>query len=359
MMYQKRWFQGLVTTILIFVLILLVNKTEFVFDPVFTYIQAVAFPILAAGLLYYVSRPLMRLLETYKVPRIAAIFVVFLLIILVIYLIATYIAPIAQKQFSKFIDSTPDMVNEVESIIAYWQSNQVIIPDQFNDAIEDARNTLVSSLQGVIEETTKYIFIMVTGIVQFLFLLILVPFFLFFMLKDGDKLQPFLTKFFKEKRAESLSKLLKRVDHTLSAFIQGQLLVSVCVGVLLYIGYVIIGLNYSLSLALFGMLTNVIPFAGPFLAVIPAVLVAAFQDPMMIWYVLIIMIIAQQIEGNLISPNIMGKALDIHPLTIITLILAAGSIAGFLGLLFVIPFYGVIKTTIAHFYEDAFHSKKI
>ncbi len=358
-MYQKRWFQTLIVLMLVLLIFLLFRETQYMFLPIYTYIGAIALPFIIGGLLYYISRPLMHILEANKVPRIAAILIIFLLFILLIYLVITYIAPIAQEQFSRFIDNTDDWSREIQSIIQSWQNNQVIVPDQYAEPINNATSSLIGFAQSFATDLPKFVFNLISQIIQFVFLLVLVPFFLFYMLKDGDKLQPFLTQFFKDKRANSLARLLKRMDHTLSAFIQGQLIVSLCVGVLLYIGYVIIGLPYSLSLALFGMLTNVIPFAGPYLAVVPAILVAFFQDPMMVLYVIIIMIIAQQIEGNFISPNIMGKALQIHPLTIITLILAAGSIAGFIGLLFAIPFYAIVKTVVAHFYEEAFHSREI
>lgn len=358
-MYHKKWFQTLVGIILVCLLFWVLKHIEYVYQPIFTYVGAIAFPLITAGVLYYISRPIVHLLERYRVHRILAIFCVFILFIITVYLIVTFIAPIAQEQFTRFVDNLPAMIREVESIINYWQSNQEIIPDQFSTAITDAQNEVFSRAQEITGALTSFVIGMVTSLVQFLFLLILVPFFLFYMLKDGEKLQPFLAKFFKDKRAASLTRLFKRIDHTLSSFIQGQLTVSFCVGVLLFIGYTIIGLHYSLSLALFGMATNVIPFAGPYLAVIPAILAAFFQDPFMIWYVIIIMVVAQQIEGNLISPNVMGKALSIHPLTIITLILAAGSIAGFLGLLFVIPFYAVVKTIIGHFYEEAFDGREI
>src|SRR5690625_1727421 len=99
------------------------------------------------------------------------------------------------------------------------------------------------------------------------------------------------------------------------------------------------------------MMMNVVPFIGPFIAVIPALIVGAFQDPMMIIWVAIVTLIGQQVESNLISPNVMGRALNMHPLTIITVILAAGSIAGFIGILFAVPFYSVIKTIFVHFYH--------
>src|SRR5699024_12118745 len=132
---------------------------------------------------------------------------------------------------------------------------------------------------------------------------------------------------------------------------------SFCVGILLFIGYLIIGLKYSLTLALFAMLMNVIPFLGPFIAVIPALIVGLFQSPIMVVWVAIVTLIAQQIESNLISPNVMGRVLNLHPLTVITVILAAGSIAGFIGILFAVPFYTIIKTVVVHFYNTYQESK--
>src|SRR5690606_24530121 len=147
-----------------------------------------------------------------------------------------------------------------------------------------------------------------------------------------------------------IRKTLSDVDHTLQSYIQGQLFVSFLVGLMLLIGYWIIGLDYFLLLALIGMVTNVIPFLGPYIAVIPAMIIALVQDPIMAVYVAIIMLIAQQIESNLITPNVMGNALDVHPLTVITLILAAGNIAGLWGIILAIPVYAVIKTIAKNVY---------
>src|SRR5699024_4532461 len=125
----------------------------------------------------------------------------------------------------------------------------------------------------------SYLFGFIGQLISFILAVVLVPLFLFFMLKDGEKLIPHITQIFDEKKSKNIRSLLYKIDETLTAFIQGQLIVSFCVGVLLFIGYLIIGLNYSLTLALFAMLMNVIPFLGPFIAVIPALIVGAFQSP--------------------------------------------------------------------------------
>nr|WP_090085559.1 AI-2E family transporter [Lentibacillus persicus] len=346
-MVQKRWFQTLIALILIFTLILLVSAADFIFSPIFKYVGAVAFPLIGAGILFYLTRPVMHLLEKLKMPRIAAIMIVFLLLLAFLFVVARYIVPILQTQFSNLVNNIPTMVSGVQDLIGYWQSNQNLIPDEVNKTI----NNITSNLQTYIEKAMSFIFGFIGEFISILFALILIPFFLFFMLKDGEKFVPFITKFFKKKKAENIRELLTKIDDSLTSFIQGQLIVALCIGILLYIGYAIIGLNYALTLAIFGMIICVIPFIGPYLAVTPAIIVGFFQDPLMPVWVAIVMIVAQQIEGNLVSPNVMGKALHLHPLTVITVVLAAGSIGGLLGMLFAIPIYSVVKTIISHFYE--------
>lgn len=332
---------------MIFVLILLISVTDFIFDPIFKYMGAVAIPIVGAGVLFYLTKPIVKILDKYKVHRVISIIIVFLIIALLFYLIATYIAPIAQKQFSNLIKNIPSMVEGAQDLISYWQSNQDMLPAN----IDEMLNKFTSNLQSYIEVAMSFLFGFIGQFISFVFALVLVPFFLFFMLKDGEKFIPFVTQIFSKEKADNLKSLLHKIDDALTSYIQGQLLVSVAIGILLFIGYLIIHLEYALTLALFGMLVCVIPFIGPFIAVVPAVIVGLFQDPMTAVWVLVVMVVAQQIEGNLISPNVMGRALQLHPLTIITVILAAGSIAGFLGILFAVPFYAIVKTIIVHFYQ--------
>nr|WP_090235663.1 AI-2E family transporter [Lentibacillus halodurans] len=346
-MMQKRWFQTLIVLILVFLLILLVSAADFIFDPIFKYVGAVAFPVIGAGVLFYLTRPLMHLLEKLKLHRILAIMGVFLILLIALFLISRYIVPILENQFTNLVNNIPNMVSAVQDIIAYWESNQNLIPSEINETI----NQLTSNLQTYIESAMSFIFGFIGEFISTLFAIVLIPFFLFFLLKDGEKFVPFITQFFEKKKADNIRSLLYKIDDTLTSYIQGQLIVALCIGFLLYIGYTIISLNYAMTLAIFGMIICVIPFIGPYIAVTPAIIVGFFQDPLMPVWVAIVMIVAQQIEGNLVSPNVMGKALHLHPLTVITIVLAAGSIAGLLGMLFAIPIYAVVKTIISHFYE--------
>ncbi|GAB4074863.1 AI-2E family transporter [Barrientosiimonas marina] len=346
-MINKRWFQALIVLILGFLLLLLVSAADFIFEPIFTYVGAVALPVIGAGLLFYITRPVMHLLEKMKLNRIVAILLVFVLLLLLLYIVARYLMPILQTQFNNLVNNIPAMVAAVQDLVNYVQANQNVIPPGINDTIDN----VTSNLQTYIESAMSFIFGFISEFIGILFAVVLIPFFLFFMLKDGEKFVPFITQFLKKKKAANLRALLHKIDETLTSYIMGQLVVAFCIGVMLYIGYVLIGLKYALTLALFGMILSVIPFLGAYIGVVPGMLVGLFQDPLMPIWVALVMLVAQQIESNLISPNVIGKVLHLHPLTVITLVLAAGSIAGLLGMLFVIPVYTVAKTIISHFYE--------
>ncbi|SER89207.1 Predicted PurR-regulated permease PerM [Gracilibacillus ureilyticus] len=347
-MFEKKGVRFLVTSILIFTLIYLIHKTRFIFEPVGAYLGAIAVPIIGAGVIFYITNPVVNWLEKKKVPRLIGTFIAFLLLVVVITLVVLFVAPIVQQQFANLYESIPKMVKSAEQLIEIWQDNQNIIPPQFEGTIQN----IIDNLSTYAEAVTTGIIGVIGQIFSFVFAFFLIPFFLFFMLKDGHKFVPFISQFLSPAKASSFRQLAISINHTLASFIQGQFIVSVCVGVMLYIGYIIIGLEYSLSLALFAVVMNFIPFLGPFLSAIPAVIVGLFQDPLIGVWAAVVMFIAQQIESNFISPNVMGRALSLHPLTVITLILAAGGIAGFLGLLFIIPAYAVIKTIIGHFYQQ-------
>ncbi|PXW92090.1 putative PurR-regulated permease PerM [Streptohalobacillus salinus] len=354
-MTSQKPFRWLVYGILIFTLIYLISLTGFIFVPVGLLIASIAVPIVGAGLLFYITNPLVNLLEKYKVKRIFGVLIVFVLIILVGYLITLFLVPPLQEQMTRLVNNAPAIANWFEELWIMWQNRQEFLPQ----AMEDSVQNVIDNLDTYAENVITSLFSVISSLFSFLFSFVMIPFFLFFMLKDGHKFAPFITQFFSEQKAKSLNLLLVNINKTLSSFIQGQAIVSLVVGIILLIGYSIVGLNYALVLALFGLFMNLIPFVGPWLSAIPAVIIGFFQDPMVGVWTAVIMIVAQQIEGNFISPNVMGKVLNLHPLTVITVILAAGAIFGFVGLLLAVPSYAVAKTIISHFYHVYTNSRPV
>ena len=345
MWIRKPFFEYTTGFLLIVITIFFLGKIDYFLWPFEVIITTLFAPVVLAGVLYYILRPAVQLLGRY-VPKTVGILLIFGIIAVLLTALFYYFGPTIQQQVEKMAELAPEKVEEVteesEGAVSKYQ-----IGGLSGGELMDRLTGYVKTLSDRVLENVMNIITMLMNVV---IVLVLVPFILFFLLKDDNRLKPHLLKYIPEDHKAEGDKLLKDVDQTLSAFIVGQVIVAGVVGVLMFLGYLIIGLDYALSLSIFAMFLVVVPFLGPIIGIIPAVFVALMNyDLFMVVKVLLVLGAVQQLEGNLVTPNIMGNRLNIHPLTIILLLLVAGSLYGFVGILIAIPLYAVIKTLVHNF----------
>lgn len=346
-MTRKVWFQAGVGILLLLLIVKYIVEVNWIFDPFITIAKTVFVPLLLGAVFFYIFEPLQRLLEKYKFPRWSSILSVLITGSAVIWLFLSFVGPPVVDEIDKFAKKAPTMAKEITKSAEYVLKHREDLPPQINEWIDKAAN----SIQAIALVSGKVIVSFFQSIVSAAFTLILVPFFFIFLLKDHEKFSPFICGFFTGERKKWVQKTLGDMDHVLRTYIQGQLFISFLLALIMFIGYLIIGLEYALLLVIFAFFMNVIPFIGPWIAFMPALVIAFLQDPKMVLLVCIVTLVAQQTDSNLITPNVMGKTLDIHPLTVITIILAAGKIAGFIGILLAIPAYAVGKVVVRNIYE--------
>ncbi len=338
---------------LLFTIIWVGSQIDFVFQPFVIAFRTLVLPLLIAGVLFFLLRPPVQFLVKRKVPKSLAILLLYLIAAGALTVIGLSVGPMIKIQFAQLIAGLPGFVERaVDKVTELAQSDWLALwMDRFNlDPDGIAAN--VSGYAMTLVDLVSSNLTSVLGVVADVFLLIvIVPFVLYFLLKDGDKMFEGAIKLLPKARQADGRKLLLEMDKTIGFFIRGQMTVAACVGLLLLVGFQIIGLRYAVLLAFLAMVTNVIPYLGAFLSAAPAVLVGLAQSPDMALKVLIVTVVAQQLEGNLLSPWIMGKGLNIHPLTIILLLLVVGSLFGPIGLLFAIPGYAVSKVVAVHVYR--------
>lgn len=347
-MTNKKWFQVGVAVLLTILIIKYFLSISFLFTPFVIIAKTIFFPLLLGGVLFYMTEPIQRFLEKRKVPRWGSILTILMGLGLMIYIFVAIIGPPVGEQVNAFVKNAPQYANELDDLKDYALEKREDLPDNVKTWIDEA----VDSAQAFAVGFGKWIVQFLQSLFQAVFLLILVPFFFIFMLKDHEKFIPFVTQFFTGERKKWLEKTLRDINDVLKNYIQGQFLISAILALLIFIGYKLIGLEYALLLAIFALFMNLIPFIGPWIAVVPAIVIGYLQDPTLVFWVGLVTLIAQQTDSNLITPNVMGKTLSIHPLTVITLILAAGNIAGFLGILIAIPTYAVIRAIVKNIYEQ-------
>ncbi|MEB6333579.1 AI-2E family transporter [Staphylococcus pseudoxylosus] len=346
-MLNKVWFRTGIALLILFLLIKLVMEVHSVFVPFVIIIQSVLLPLLLSGFLFYICLPFQKILEKNKVPRWASITIIFIALFIIIGIIIRFIAPPIAEQIENLINQIPTLQHEIQYIINFALDQMERLPADVTDRINKMVQSMSDSTADILSNSFSYL----TSFISTLFLLIMVPFFLIYMLKDHERFIPFIAKLFKGDRKVFIVDLLKDLNHTVQSYIQGQVTVSIILGIILYIGYSIIGLNYTLLLVMFACVANMIPFLGPWMAFAPAAIIGIIQSPTTFIWVCIITLVAQQLEGNVITPNVMGKSLNIHPLTIIVVILAAGNLGGFGLILVAVPLYAVIKTIVRNVFQ--------
>lgn len=340
----------LLSAILLILLIILVGmQVKFIFNPIVIFVNTFFVPVLLAGTFCYLLIPLVEWLTKYVKKRSRAVILVFFSFIGLFVLALSQLIPALVVQIQQLIKALPGMFSGVRGQVKDWQlyiSSHPEIEQYITDWLE--KNQWKDKVAVVAQSVLDGTFSFLSGSISVVFTIFASFFILFFMLYDGPRFPRTFSKLFPPTYQPQLILMLKDVHIVLLSYLKGQVMVSFCVGVMAFIGYTIIGLDYALLLAFIAFLTNFIPYFGPFLGAVPAVVLAFLQEPVMALYAIIVMVVAQQIDSNIISPYVQGKTLQMHPLTIFIVLLVAGNIAGLVGVMFGIPFYAAAKTIFRH-----------
>lgn len=347
MWYKHNFFKYAMGLLLILVNILLLGKIDFFLVPLRNVLAMIFLPLLISGLLYYLMRPLVNRIVKFRIPRTLAIVIGFVLLIALLTIISASTGSMIVSQIKQLYGSLPGFFEIAgEKTVEFFKSGSLSFMP-----VDQLQQQISGLLQKIVPFLSNGLISGISVVANATAALVIVPFFLFYLLKDDRLFHQRLLAIIPEKHKDSGEEILMDVDKTLSTYIIGQAIVALTIGVLMYIGYLILGLDYALILALFALITAFIPILGAFIGIIPALLVGLTVSPLMALKVLILMIVVQQLEGNLLSPQIMGRRMNIHPLTFLVLLLVAASLFGFTGMLIAVPVYAVIKVIGKSFYK--------
>lgn len=358
----KRFFLNnkIVVSLLIMLLvginILVFSKVPFIFKPVSALLHTVAAPLLLSGIAYYLLNPLVdRLEKRSRVKRSFWIVILYLIIAGIITLILLMVIPIIRTQLIGLIDNFPRYSAQIQQEFINLTGSELFGRIQENVGVGTDVGDLASK---VTTWATSFLNNAVSGVGSFVGTLteivlavVTTPFILFYLLRDGKRLPDYLMRFIPNSLQPQTRMVMKEMNSQVASYIRGQIIVSCCIGVLLYIGYLIIGLEYSLVLAIVAACTAVVPYLGPAIAITPALIVAMVTSPFMLLKMVFVWTAVQLIEGKFISPQIMGKSLKIHPVTIIFVIIFAGKMFGVLGIILAVPGYAVLKVIATHGFQ--------
>ena len=341
-MLNNKFFRVAYSIILILLILFLWKQVNYIYEPLNSVVALLLTPLLISLFFYYLLRPMVRFLTKYVRSKSLSIIITFLLVILLIVTVSYFGGNIIQNQLKSltnlFSNYYVSVRNGLRSI-----DNEIILHYIEKYKIEEKLSSFVASLFTGIRNNFQGFFSTVTNIGT---IIILIPFILYYFLKDDYSMYQGLLAILPAKLKKLGGVVLIEADHTLAQYIIGQLMVAFVLGILSFIAYLIIGLPNALILSLIIMVTSFIPFIGAILGALPAVLIGITSSFSLTLKVILVMILVQQIEGNLITPRLHGSRLQVHPLIVILIVMAFVTAFGFLGALFAVPSYVVARVLV-------------
>lgn len=326
------------------------SQVTFLFQPFVIVSNVLLLPLVLAFVLYYLIAPIVKFLEGRRVPRTLAILGVFLVLLLGGGLLVVTIGNAAYWQLLDLIERFPAYLQQLQDA-----AGRVQLPAIFESFGIEERFSLEQIIEwftdwalGVLPTVGASVGTVANIATSAALSLILLPVVLYYLLKEREHILGHLLQLVPDRFQPIVKSTAKDIDRGLASFIQGQLLVSFSVGFMMYIGLLIVGIEHALVLSLIGLFTNLIPYLGPILGAIPALIVGFVSAPILGAKVLLVVVIVQQLESFVITPQVMGRKLAAHPLAIILSLIIIGSLIGIVGLFLAMPIFVVLKIILGH-----------
>ncbi|HEM4054215.1 TPA: AI-2E family transporter [Streptococcus suis] len=343
----------LLVTLLTFVTIFIFSKISFLFRPIGSFLEIVLLPMILTGLLYYLLNPMVDWMEKHKISRTVGISILFVLISLLIIWGLAVAIPSIQEQVTSFAQNLPSNIQKIEGQVTSLLQDQRF--EQFRptalELLNKVNDQAVAYAQKFSTSAVNWASNLISTASQIIVAVLIMPFILFYLLRDGQYLNKHITQYLPTKWREPIGTVLSDVNGQLSNYVRGQVTVAIIVALMFSVMFSIIGLSYPITLGVMAGFLNLIPYLGSFLAMIPAVILGLIAGPIMLIKVLVVFMIEQTIEGRFVTPLIIGSSLSIHPITILFVLLTAGQMYGVLGVLLGIPIYASIKVLVKAAFE--------
>jgi len=278
-------------------------------------------------------------LQRHKVPRILGVIFIYLLVLLFLALVVTLIFPSLAEQIKELTNHFPDFMEKIGlSVNELWGKYQ----------IEGNLQNLLYKISGRLTEATSSFFATIIGLFGGLFSAIIVLVISFYLAVQEKGVKKFLISLTPENHQHYISDLIDRIQVKIGSWLRGQLLLMFIIGCLTFIGLYFLNVPYVLILALIAGLFEIIPYIGPIIAAIPAVILAFLVSPFLALLVIVLYVVIQQLENYVIVPQVMKKAVGLNPIVIIIVMLIGAKLAGVLGLILAVP----LTASVAEFLKD-------
>ncbi len=295
-----------------------------------------------ALMLAYFFDPLYKFLLNKKVPKVLAIIIVFGIIIALLILTIFFLIPNVINQLNTLYKEIPNFIENYQNLILSIkpQLSKFMNPADVEILLKENLSELQKSVLGFSQTIIIYLSNIVSSIT---FGIVIVPLILFYLMRDMFIFKENLYIFVSKENKKEFKEVLEEVDHIVSGFIRGRIIVCFIVGTLIGIGLYFLNLKFALIIGIVSGVFNFVPYLGPIVGVVLALIFALGSPWWTLLMIIVLFVLVNQLEAIYLNPNILGKGLGLHPLTVILSMLICGQLLGILGVLVAVPLAAILK----------------
>ena len=257
------------------------------------------------------------------------------------------------NEAQEFIQTAPEIYEQAKKTVTTWLDE---LDRQVPEGVKAQLEHWLRSASGSIGEAALGLFTKtlsgITGTVSLLVGLAIVPFLLFYMLKDKERLVDGVYSILPQGISRHLQNVLTLIHIVIGSYIRAQLISATIVGFLVFLGLVSLDVSFALTLALLAGVLGLIPIIGAYIGAVPGLLVVLATDPGKLVWVVLLYLAVQLVENNIVSPRVQGRALRLHPIFIMGTLIIASEIAGLWGVFVGVPLVAAAKDVFAYFYAE-------
>ncbi|GAA0570186.1 AI-2E family transporter [Halomonas salifodinae] len=312
-------------------------------------LQSMLMPFFVAMVVAYLGDPLANRLERLGLSRPLAVSGVFLVLLLVVALGLLILIPLLVQQVRQFTQAVPAIIDWVQTVLG--PQVQAWTGYDPSAELDNLRETLAEHWQqagGTLAQVLGQVGRSGMAFVTWATYVSLIPVVAFYLLLDWRRLMQSIRNLLPRQWEPDIMRLAARCDEVLAAFLRGQLLVMLCLGVVYALGLTLMGLRFGLLIGLLAGLASIVPFLGFIVGIAAALIVAFFQfgSWLALAGVVVVFCIGQALESTVLQPKLLGDRIGLHPVAVIFAVLAGGNLFGFTGVLLALPAAAVIMVLL-------------
>ena len=317
------------------------------------FLHPILTPFLVAIVLAYMFDPVVDRLEKFGFSRTWGVVTVFALFTVIVTGLVLVLVPLLAKQLIKLYQLAPQVLDWLQHTAVPWAQSKFGLSDGFwkFDKIKAAITEHMGQASDIVGVVLSQATASSLALIGFLANLVLIPVVAFYLLRDWDIMLAKIRGLLPRDREEQIVSLAKECHDVLGAFVRGQLLVMLALGVIYSAGLMLVGLELGLLIGLMAGIAAIVPYMGFIIGIGAALTAGLFQfggDLYPMLGIVAVFMVGQALEGTVLTPLLVGDKIGMHPVAVIFAILAGGELFGFTGVLLALPVAAVIMVLVRH-----------